>query len=108
MKGMMVRLDEVEASQREGTKVWHISKDTDAKKVSMHIVRCEPHGGEVSTHTHEFEELVYAYKGSGEEVVGEQCFPLEPGVLVYIPPNTPHMTRAPGDEPLEIVVVYAF
>ena len=108
MKGMMVKLDEVEASPRKDAKVWHISGATDAEKMSMHVVRCEP-GGEVGgrEHSHEFEEFVYAYFGSGEEIVGEHHFPLEPGVLVYIPPNTPHMTRASGDEPLEVVVVYA-
>jgi len=64
-------------------------------------------GEAVQIHQHPEEELYYVIGGKGMMTLGDQEFPLEPGVGVYIPGDVPHGQRCTGHETLNIVCVIA-
>ena len=74
---------------------------------SMAILRYEA-GGVGPTHRHEVEvELFFGLRGVGEIVFLGKAHRLEPGVAIYVPPMTEHLTRNVGDGDLEFVCVFA-
>ena len=61
----------------------------------------------VPEHVHEQSaEVLFIESGDGTMILGEERFALEPGKVVYVPPNTNHGYEA-GTQPLRALQVYA-
>jgi len=74
---------------------------------SMAILRYEA-GGVGPAHEHESEvEVFFGLRGLGEIVFLGKAHRLEPGVAIYVPPKTEHLTKNVGDEDLEFVCFFA-
>lgn len=58
-------------------------------------------------HTHDTEvEVYFVLKGSGKVRIENQVFPLEPGNVVYIPPQKEHQTKSCADDILEFIAFF--
>ena len=44
------------------------------------------------------EEFMYVVRGEGEMEVGDQCYSVKPGRLIYVPPNTYHRVINHGQD----------
>lgn len=51
-------------------------------------------GTSFGMHSHPHEQISHCEAGTFELTVGEDVFPMEPGAVVFIPPNVPHGGRA--------------
>ncbi len=51
-------------------------------------------------HQHPHEQILTIFEGECEVTVGEEIFPMGPGSVIYIPPNTPHDIKVLGDKPV--------
>jgi quercetin dioxygenase-like cupin family protein len=76
-------------------------------RCSMAILRYEA-GGVGPAHEHETEvEVFFGLRGVGEVEFLGKAHRLEPGVAIYVPPKTGHLTRNLGDGDLEFVCFFA-
>lgn len=67
-----------------------------------------PPGSDPGTHKHESEEeIIYVVSGRGETKVGDDIYPLEPGVSVFTEPGIEHGVKTLGDEPLVLISVFS-
>lgn len=61
----------------------------------------------VPEHVHEDSaEVLFIESGDGTMILGEDRFAIEPGKVIYVPPNTTHAYE-PGTQPLRAMQVYA-
>lgn len=61
----------------------------------------------VPEHVHETSaEVLFIESGNGTMILGEERFAIEPGRVIYVPPNTNHGYVA-GTEPMRALQVYA-
>lgn len=75
---------------------------------SQLVVMTIPPGGEIGEETHEHVEQTLCFlSGTGEALLNDQTFPIEPGVTVMVTPGTRHNFKNTGTEPMKIVTVYA-
>ena len=58
-------------------------------------------------HTHEPAEVYYIVSGRGEVLVDDVTYPVASGDAVWIPPNAEHVAYNVGDEPLQLLYVFA-
>ena len=58
-------------------------------------------------HCHAQAETYYVLSGEGELQIGNELFPLRPGVAAFIPGGAHHTTRATGTECLRILYTFA-
>ena len=84
---------------------------TAAERFSAGVVVLEPGKGHVR-HNHPYsEEILYVIKGKGMQTVELPDNHLEeeigPGTMVHIPTAIYHSTVNTGDEPMELVAIYA-
>jgi len=56
-------------------------------------------------HQHSDEEGYFVLSGDGMQILGDIEFKLEKHMALYIPPNTIHITRNTGNEPLMVLYV---
>jgi quercetin dioxygenase-like cupin family protein len=74
---------------------------------SMAILRYNA-GGIGPAHEHESEvEVFFGLQGVGEIEFLGKAHRLEPGVAIYVPPKTRHLTRNVGDGELEFICFFA-
>ena len=74
---------------------------------SMAILRYNA-GGIGPAHQHESEvEVFFGLQGGGEIEFLGKAHRLEPGVAIYVPPKTQHLTRNVGDGELEFICFFA-
>ena len=67
-----------------------------------------PPGSDPGTHKHESEEeIIYVVSGRGETKVGDEIYPLEPGVAVYTEPGIEHGVKTLGNDPLVLICVFS-
>lgn len=68
-----------------------------------------PAGAAHKKHVHtEADEILYGIRGRGAQGIGDKEYLVEPGVAIFIPKGAVHwMRNLSGDEPFEIVGVYA-
>lgn len=59
-----------------------------------------PVGGEVYPHTHPTHEFYFVMSGSGVMTIEAEHRDVEPGDLVYIPPDAVHSLKPSGDSPI--------
>jgi mannose-6-phosphate isomerase-like protein (cupin superfamily) len=64
--------------------------------VSLFISRVPPGGGP-DLHTHPYEETFVIHEGGATFVVGDESVEAEPGMIIVVPPNTPHKFTAGPD-----------
>ena len=75
--------------------------------MGLYTMRFEP-GGESTKHVHDTEvEVFFCLTGKGRTVVAGKEIALEPGKVVYIHPGEEHQTFCAGDEPLEMLCIFA-
>ena len=84
---------------------------TAAERFSAGVVVLEPGKGHVR-HNHPYsEEILYVIRGKGVQTVELPDNHLEkeigPGTMVHIPTAVYHSTVNTGDEPMELVAIYA-
>lgn len=93
----VIDVGRIEAVRGQNSDSKHIIRRDDLK-ISLMEVRAH---AQISVHAHEREEQFY-YVLSGEGIIrlGDQEFPLRPGVAVDIPPGVLHGVRNPNDVPL--------
>ena len=66
-----------------------------------------PTGQQGSKHRHpDGAEVWLFFGGTGSALVGEEEIELEPGTVVYTPPNTYHHLFNTGDQPLEVYYIF--
>ncbi len=67
-----------------------------------------PPGSNPGQHSHAVEEeIVYVVSGRGETRIGDDVYPLEPGMAVFTEPGVPHGVKTLGDEPLVLISVFS-
>lgn len=82
-------------------------EDGDCQNMILGVVTFPP-GSDPGTHRHEREEeIIYVISGQGETRVGDQVYPLEPGVTVFTEPGMEHGVKTLGDEPLVLISVFS-
>ncbi len=60
----------------------------------------------VDPHSHpNIEEVYYILEGNGEVLVGQETRLVNPGHIIYIPPNTIHTIRPRGNKPLRWITI---
>jgi quercetin dioxygenase-like cupin family protein len=64
--------------------------------VSFYVSRV-PAGGGPGLHTHPYEETFVIHEGSATFVAGEETVEAEPGMIIVVPPETPHKFTAGPD-----------
>jgi len=75
---------------------------------SQLVVMSIPPGGEVGEETHKFtEQTLFFLSGTGEGMLDDQKFPILPGDVVVVTPDTKHNFRNTGSADLKIYTVYA-
>lgn len=60
-------------------------------------------GGHTPEHSHAHEHEVFVLEGSGTVREGPREHPLQPGTVVYVPPNQPHQFRNTGTGSLKFL-----
>lgn len=113
-----VKPDEIEEFETPHHEDTHSRELLNPKRGSEHVVfrlsTLAP-GGQDNWHAHEdSEQLIFVRSGTGLLQVKESGdadevadFELEPETFVYIPAGTPHHGENTGDEPLDLIVVWA-
>lgn len=85
-----------------------IEPDTSECRNMIFGVVTFPPGSDPGTHSHAAEEeIIYVISGRGETRVGEQTYPLEPGVAVFTEPGVAHGVKTLGDDPLVLISVFS-
>jgi mannose-6-phosphate isomerase-like protein (cupin superfamily) len=59
-----------------------------------------PIGGEVYPHTHPTHEFYFVMSGHGVMTINTELRDVDPGDLIYIPPDAVHSLRPSGDTPI--------
>lgn len=99
----LIDVSQLEAIPREHSDNKHIVRRDDLK---VGLISIRPHD-ELPVHSHEREDqFYYTLEGEGIVRLGDQDFPLQPGIAVMIPPGVPHGVRNPGDVPLRYLDVF--
>lgn len=97
--------DDVAAEGAAGVKIrWLIKKDEGAPNFAMREFELEP-GGHTPFHAHDWEHEVFILAGRGVVAGEEGEFPLEPGMVVLVPPNEKHNFKNAGAEVLRFLCV---
>lgn len=63
-------------------------------------------GDWIPLHTHPHEEAFVILEGSAEVRLGNELRVVEPGTVVFVPPETPHGTRNPGPGQVRLEAVF--
>ena len=93
----------VEAAGAAKVKVrWLIAEREGAPNFYMRLFEVEPEGYS-PRHKHDYEHEVFILEGRGAVLYGGEEHRLEPGYVVYIPPNIEHQFKNAGEEPLRFL-----
>jgi mannose-6-phosphate isomerase-like protein (cupin superfamily) len=71
------------------------------------FVTLDPRGGQVPWHNQEQEEVYFIVSGRAEMCLGHEVRELSAGQAVYIPPRVHHQLSNSGDEPCQMIYIYA-
>ncbi len=73
-----------------------IGPEDGANRFIMRLFELDP-GGHTPHHQHDYEHEVFVLEGIGQVVDGQQqVHPLQPGTVVFVPPNETHQFRNTG------------
>ncbi len=81
---------------------WLLAEKDGVPNFCMRLFEVEP-GGCTPYHTHPWEHEVFVLEGEGEVVTDKEKAKLEPGVVVFVPPNQPHQFLNTGDKTLKFI-----
>jgi quercetin dioxygenase-like cupin family protein len=79
-----------------------IGKIDSASNFYMRVFEISP-GGHTPKHAHDWEHEMFVHAGEGEIFGNNQWHPLQPGKVVFIPPNEVHQMRNIGRDKLVVV-----
>ena len=84
-----------------------LAPDTQDIVQGMSVSHCiiAPHS-QTDYHDHPGVEMMYIITGFGECHIGEEVFPLQPDVLMVVPPRTMHDMRNYSDETMKLVAMF--
>jgi quercetin dioxygenase-like cupin family protein len=67
-----------------------------------------PPGSRPEGHVHDTqEETIYCVAGRGRIITPDGVAEMEPGVVCWVSPGTPHATESDGPEPLELACFFS-
>jgi mannose-6-phosphate isomerase-like protein (cupin superfamily) len=99
----VIDVNRIEAVARDHSDNKHIVRREDLK---LGLISVRPHE-ELPVHSHEIEDqLYYVLEGEGIVRLGNEEFPLRPGIAVTIPPGVAHGVRNPTDRPLNYLDIF--
>jgi mannose-6-phosphate isomerase-like protein (cupin superfamily) len=108
-------IDQFETPHHEETRSRElVNPERGSEHVVFRLSTLEP-GGQDHWHDHETsEQLIFVRSGTGVLEVKESDdddevieYDLEPETFVFLPAGTPHHGKNTGDEPLDLIVVWA-
>lgn len=80
-----------------------ISDDADGAPVyNMRMIEIES-GGHTPHHIHPYEHENFVLEGQGQVVINGKTHDIEPGVVIFVPPNAKHQYRNIGDTKLRFL-----
>ena len=87
---------------------WLITKKDGANNFTMRRFEIQP-GGKIGLHDHPEEHEIFILQGTGEVFDSKGVtVRINPGDIVYVPPNEPHGYSNDGDEPLAFICVIPY
>ncbi len=86
------------------TKVNAVGPDEGWPGHTLRVFRMGP-GGNTPHHQHPWEHVNHVIKGRGTLTLDGQDHELKAGDFAYVPPNTDHQFRNPGDEDFEFICI---
>jgi len=93
----------VEIDGAQGVHIrWLITKQDGAQNFAMRMFELQP-GGHTPLHVHPHEHEVFILEGSGVLVYEGAEHRLEPGYVVFVPPEKEHRFRNTGDSVLKFL-----
>ncbi len=100
-----VRQDDVDVDGAAGVKIrWIVTKDDGAPNFALREFELAP-GGHTPYHGHDWEHEVFILEGEGA-VAGEKGeFSLQPGAVVFVPPNEKHSFTNTGKSSLRFLCI---
>jgi quercetin dioxygenase-like cupin family protein len=79
-----------------------IGKNDGANNFCMRVFAISP-GGNTPKHGHDWEHEMFVHSGAGEIYGNGRWNLVNPGNVLFVPPNEVHQIRNSGNEPLVIV-----
>ncbi len=83
----------------------HLAQAKCNRTMEPFVVTLKPNTEVKPPSSHDGEEFIFVLSGSMEALVGDATEILEPGDSIYYDSNVPHLVRAYGDEPTQILAV---
>jgi len=94
-----VRAEPVAMEGAEGVSIrWLIDERRGARNFAMRVFEIAP-GGHTPFHKHAYEHEVFIMQGQGKLRLESVERSLEPGDIVWAPPDEPHQFQNAGSEP---------
>ncbi len=82
---------------------WVIDEERDgAPTYALRVIEVAP-GGHTPDHTHPFEHENFIMEGTGRVQIDGEWFEVEPGDVVFVPPNSQHTYVNGGDGPFKFL-----
>jgi quercetin dioxygenase-like cupin family protein len=103
-----VAVSQVKEAGAERLKVrWLIAKDDGAKNFAMRFFEVA-RGGHTPRHSHNWEHEVYVLEGEGVVFCEGVEKKIEPGYVVFVPPNAEHFFRNAGNNELRFLCLVPY
>lgn len=83
----------------------HLAQAKCNRTMEPFVVTLKPNTEVKPPSSHDGEEFIFVLSGKMEALVGEASEVLEPGDSIYYDSSVPHLVRAFGDEPAQILAV---
>jgi quercetin dioxygenase-like cupin family protein len=81
---------------------WLVGQEDGAPNFAMRQFEVAA-GGHTPEHAHPYEHEVFVLEGEGVVMEGPTAHPLQPGAVVFVPPNQVHQFRNTGPVPLKFL-----
>ena len=92
-----------EPESMPGVKIrWVIDQKRGAENFSMRVFELEP-GAVTPLHNHWYEQEMYMLEGRGALVAEQGDKPLEPGVVMWVPPFEQHQVKNTGSTAMKFI-----
>jgi mannose-6-phosphate isomerase-like protein (cupin superfamily) len=83
-----------------------VSENIGIKSFEMGILMLHPgQSWDYPDHRHDDEEAYFILEGKETQVIGEKEFHIEKYMSIYLPPNSLHITKNTGNEPLWVLYI---